>query len=71
MARQGGVDDRKQASPLYQGGSTNGPVGGPTGPPHTPDPFNYLNSPGGTAPGGSPAETPKPANNAPASHFGR
>lgn len=33
-------------SPLYESGRMNGPVAGPKGGIATPDPMNYLNSPG-------------------------
>lgn len=71
MARSGGIEDSKQATPLYQSGRTNGPVGGPRQPPATPDPFKYLDSPGSTAPSGSPGDKPGSAVDAPASHHGR
>lgn len=40
-------------SPLYESGTTVGPVSGPKGGLPVRDPFNYLNSPGQSAPGGS------------------
>ena len=69
--RIGGVDDSKQATPLYKSGSMNGPVGGPTEPNRTPDPLGYLSDPGRPAPGGNPGSKLTDANNAPSSHHGR
>lgn len=69
--RRGGIEDSKQATPLYKGGNMNGPTGGPTEPNHTPDPLGYLSDPGRPAPGSTPGSRLADANNAPPSHFGR
>jgi len=69
--KRGGVNDSKQATPLYKGGSMNGPTGGPTEPARTPDPLGYLSDPGRPAPGGKPGSKLTSADNAPSSHRGR
>jgi hypothetical protein len=53
MAKKNGKGSTKMVSPMYDGGSMNGPVYGPKGGTHIPDPSNYLNSPGQAAPSGS------------------
>lgn len=69
--KKGGIDDSKQATPLYKGGTMNGPTGGPTEPPRVPDPLGYLQDPGMNKFGGSPADKLTSADHAPSSHFGR
>jgi len=69
--QRGGIDDNKQATPLYKSGRTNGPVGGPTQPPRVPDPLGYLSDPGMQPPSGNTNDTPTPAHDAPANHHGR
>lgn len=61
MARRGGIDDSKQATPLYASGRTNGEVGGPKQPPSPADPLKYLSEAGMNAPSGSPADKPQSA----------
>ena len=68
--RVGGVDDNKQASPLYQSGRTNGQVGGPKQPPRPADPLKYLSEPGMNAQMGSPGDKPISASHPLAKHNG-
>jgi hypothetical protein len=69
--KRGGIDNSKQATPLYSSGRMNGPMGGPDDPPRTTDPLRYLIDPGMDAPGGSPSDSPMSATDAPPSHHGR
>lgn len=57
MAKKGGKGkSTTMVSPLYESGTTNGPVGGPTGGIAPKDPLGYLSNSGQAAPGGSPSE---------------
>jgi len=56
MAKNGKKGSAKIVSPLYESGSMNGPVAGPTGGKSPGDPFGYLSATGSTAPGGSPSD---------------
>ena len=54
--KNGGRKSAKPVSPLYEGGTMNGPAAGPKGGVSPRDPFGYLDPSGGAAPSGSPAD---------------
>lgn len=54
--KNGNGGSAKLVGPLYQSGTMNGPVAGPTGGSTIPDPMGYLSKSGKDAPGGSPAD---------------
>jgi hypothetical protein len=54
MAKKGGKE--RLVSPLYESGSTNGPVAGPTSGTSPGDPLGYKGRTGYKAPSGSPAD---------------
>lgn len=56
MAKKAGKKSTKMVSPLYEGGTMNGPVAGPTSGTPPKDPFGYLSNTGYAAPSGSPAD---------------
>ena len=56
MATKNGKKSAKMLSPLYEGGSMNGPAAGVKGGLPARDPLGYNSSKGQGAPSGSPAD---------------